>query len=175
MNLARIEDAERYLRLPRDSYHRRKARFDLAGQRLRESGLLDTDVIADIGAGHQELDVCLRQDFGFRGRYVTVDAWLDGVDLEEWEPPRRYDWFTALEILEHLDDPARLVRSLQANANKGIVVTTPNPQVWDVLGMDPTHKTPVSRVMLDSFGFATSEHEFHGKYRDGLAGIWLAA
>jgi hypothetical protein len=59
--------------------------------------------------GRTELDVCLRTDHGWRGRYVPVDAWYDGVDLEDWTPPREADWFTGLEVLEHLKDPHRLV------------------------------------------------------------------
>ncbi|MBE1585075.1 hypothetical protein ACFPOI_49770 [Nonomuraea angiospora] len=87
-----------------------------------------------------------------------MDAWVDGVDLNEWTPPRQYDWFAALELLEHLDKPERLVRALQRHATKGVVVTTPNPQVWDVLAMDPTH--------------VTSLDTFYGKYQDGIIGLW---
>lgn len=173
MNSTRIRQAERYLWGPRDSYNRRKNRYDMTGQLLRYAGLSDRDIVADVGAGLCELDLCLRQDFGFRGRYVPLDGWLDGMDLETWVPPRSFDWFTALEVLEHLHDPSRLVKALQARAVKGIVVTTPNPEVWDVLAMDETHVTPVSRELLADWGFATSLHEFHGKYRDGVAGVWL--
>lgn len=174
VNHARIFDAETYLFAPRDSYTRRKPRFDITAQRLRENGLHPHDIVVDVGAGTCELARFLYAEGGFFGRYVPVDAWLDGVDLDDWEPPRRFEWFTALEIVEHLHDPKRLLKALMANATKGVVVTTPNPQVWDVLEMDPGHKTPISREFLDGLGFLTSVHEFHGKYQDGLAGIWLA-
>lgn len=174
MDTIRMKQAEQYLWGPRDSYNRRKNRYDMTGQLMRYAGLGDRDIIADVGAGLCELDLCLRQDFGFRGRYVPLDGWLDGMDLEVWEPPRTFDWFVALEVLEHVHDPLRLVRSLQAKAVKGIVVTTPNPDVWDVLAMDDTHVTPIEQDLLADWGFATSLHEFHGKYRDGIAGIWLA-
>lgn len=169
----RIQEAENCLRRPRGTtYAGRRARYDAAADRLFSARLSNADIVVDVGAGGTELDVCLRVDWGWRGRYVPVDAWLDGVDLNRWTPPRRFDWFTALEVLEHLETPERLVRALQRYATKGVVVTTPNPQVWDVLAMDPTHVSPISRATLEEWGFQTGLLTFYGKYQDGIVGWW---
>ncbi|WP_436760235.1 hypothetical protein [Streptosporangium sp. V21-05] len=91
------------------------------------------------------------------------------------QPPRAFDWFACLEVLEHLRDPGRLVGALQDNATRGVVITTPNPEVWDVLAMDPTHLTPISQGMLREWGFRTTLHTFYGKYQDGITGLWTGA
>lgn len=167
-----IAQCEAYLRVPRGPYDARKLRYQVAGERLFDAKLSNWDVLVDVGAGRTELDLSLRRDYGWRGRYVPVDGWLDGTDLNTWDPPRDFDWFAALEVLEHLGDPARLVRALQRHATKGIVITTPNPEVWDVRAMDPTHVSPLSETQLREWGFDTTKHTFYGKYQDGLAGIW---
>ncbi|MFF3669080.1 hypothetical protein [Microtetraspora malaysiensis] len=169
----RVQRCEEYIRRPRRPYAERKARYQAAADRLYLGGLSNLDILVDVGAGLTELDVCLRVEHGWRGRYVPVDGWLDGVDLNTWEPDRCFDWFAALEILEHLNEPGRLVEVLQKHATRGLVVTTPNPDVWDVLAMDSTHVTPISRAMLEEWGFQTTLHTFYGKYQDGLTGLWL--
>ncbi|MFF0250131.1 class I SAM-dependent methyltransferase [Streptosporangium sandarakinum] len=168
----RIQRCEEYIHRPRTPYLARKARYDAACHLLFKARISNDDILADVGAGMAELDVCLRVDYGWRGRYVPVDGWLDGTDLETWTPPRSFDWFACLEVLEHLRDPERLVTAMQARATRGLVITTPNPEVWDVLSMDPTHITPISRDMLHDWGFATTLHTFYGKYQDGIAGLW---
>ncbi len=173
IDLDRIHEAENYLRCPRGTtYAGRRARYDAAADRLYSAGISNTDILADVGAGWTELDVCLRVDWGWRGRYVPVDAWLDGVDLNQWTPPRAFDWFAALEVLEHLNEPERLVRTLQEHATKGVVVTTPNPEVWDVRAMDPTHVSPITTTALKEWGFQTGLLTFYGKYQDGIVGLW---
>ncbi|WP_329428876.1 NUDIX domain-containing protein [Streptosporangium sp. NBC_01495] len=107
----------------------------------------------DVGAGLTELDVCLRVDYGWRGRYVPVDGWLDGVDLETWQPPRAFDWFACLEVLEHLRDPGRLVKALQDNATCGLVITTPNPEAWEE---GETIDEAVAREALEEIGINLS-------------------
>ncbi|MET8382527.1 hypothetical protein ABZV14_05930 [Streptosporangium canum] len=171
----RIQQCEQYIHQPRTPYAARKARYDAAADRLFAARISNYDILVDVGAGLTELDVCLRVDHGWRGRYVPVDGWLDGVDLETWEPPRSFDWFAALEVLEHLHNPGRLVKAMQQHATRGVVITTPNPAVWNVLAMDPAHVTPVSRDTLEKWGFTTTLHTFYGKYQDGITGLWTRA
>ncbi|WP_431043342.1 hypothetical protein ACQUSR_16590 [Streptomyces sp. P1-3] len=163
---------EEYARLDRRPYFERKARYEVAADRMRRGGLCDRDIVVDVGAGYTELDVCLRVDHGWRGRYVPVDGWLDGTDLEVWKPEDTFGWFAALEVLEHLKDPGRLVEEFKAKATRGFVITTPNPNVVDVLAMDPTHITPLSRDVLESWGIYTTVHKFYGRHEDGIAGLW---
>ncbi|MEV7618255.1 hypothetical protein [Streptomyces sp. NPDC089799] len=160
---------EPFVRRP---YRERAARYQAAADRMATGGLSDRHSIADIGAGHTELDVCLRTEHGWRGRYVPVDRWTGDVDLEQWRPPMRFDWLACLEVIEHLTDPDRLLDVLLDSAVMGVVVTTPNPAVVDVLAMDPTHQTPVSREHLAGLGFYTSLHTFYGTPEDGICGVW---
>lgn len=160
---------ERFVRRP---YAERAARYEIAADRLMTGGLSDRHSLADIGAGHTELDVCLRTAHGWRGRYVPVDRWTGHVDLETWKPPMRWDWVAALEVLEHLEDPFRLLADLMSSALLGVVVTTPNPDVVDVLAMDPTHRTPITREQLADAGLYTSLHNLYGTGDDGICGVW---
>lgn len=163
---------EEYARLDRRPYHERKSRYLVAVDRMLRGGLCDRDIVVDIGAGYTELDVCLRVDHAWRGRYVPVDGWIDGTDIEEWTPEFDCDWYAALEILEHLRDPRRLVEELKASAKRGFVITTPNPEVVDVLAMDPTHVTPLPRGLLESWDLYTTVHNFYGRHEDGIAALW---
>ncbi|MDJ0386283.1 hypothetical protein [Streptomyces sp. G-G2] len=160
---------ERFVRRP---YQERAARYRVAADRLATGGLSDRHSLADVGAGHTELDWCLRREHGWDGRYLPFDRWTGDVDLERWVPPMRYDWLACLEVIEHLRDPDRLLRELLASAVLGVVVTTPNPAVVDVLAMDPTHITPVSREHLADLGFYTSLHNLYGTPDDGICGVW---
>ncbi|MBB5123088.1 hypothetical protein [Streptomyces eurocidicus] len=166
------KECEGYARLDRRPYHERKSRYQVACDRLLRGGLCERDIVVDIGAGYTELDFCLRTEHGWRGRYVPIDGWVDGTDIEKWAPEFDFHWFAALELLEHLHDPKRLVEELKARAEFGFVITTPNPDVVDVLAMDPTHITPLSRDLLESWGIYTTLHNFYGTHEDGIAGMW---
>lgn len=136
-------------------------------------GLCDEDTVVDVGAGWTEFDFCLRIDGGWRGRYIPVDGCNDGTDLETWVPPREAEWFVALELLEHLEDPDRLVRAMQGKCKKGIIISTPNPMTTDVLGMDPTHKTEIHQKMLRDWGFQhIMKKSFYGGKKDSLFALW---
>lgn len=156
----------------RRPYIERRTRYEVAADRLTTGGLSDRHSVADIGAGHTELDVCLRTVHGWRGRYTAVDRWTGDIDLEVWSPPVRWDWVACLEVLEHLRDPFRLLAELMSSALLGVVVTTPNPEVVDVLAMDPTHITPITRQQLADAGLYTSLHNLYGTHQDGICGIW---
>lgn len=101
--LRRIVQAEEYLRGHASLPFERASRFRAASERLRASGLDDTDILVDLGAGYTELDYVLRAEYGWRGRYVPLDAWVDGTfDLDTWRPARPVGWYAALVVLEHL-------------------------------------------------------------------------
>ncbi|WP_163010753.1 acyl carrier protein [Streptomyces dangxiongensis] len=169
----RIAQAEEYLGGHTSLHFERAARFRAASERLRASALDDSDILVDLGAGLTELDYVLRAEYGWRGRYVAMDVWVDGTfDLDTWRPARPVGWYAALEVLEHLADPEDLVRRMKESAAKGFVVTTPNSGVMDVLAQDPTHVTPLDEETLQSWGLTTSLHNFYGQYQDGICGLW---
>jgi hypothetical protein len=82
----------------RRPYRERSARYETAADRLATGGLSDRDSLADIGAGHTELDVCLRTAHGWRGRYLPVDR---NTQPERWAEllgylPEEQDIFVAV-------------------------------------------------------------------------------
>ena len=164
---SRADLCDEYGRMPRRPYAERKIRYQVASEQMRRGGLDDRDAVIDVGAGGTELDFRLRTGHGWRGRYVPVDGWMDGTDLECRSPARPFEWFAVLEVLEHLHDPFRLLRELMKSAATGLVVTTPNPFVHD-----PTHFTPITREMPEDAGMATSLHDCYGDPEDGIAGLW---
>lgn len=161
-------------------------RYDAALEVMHDAGLSDTDSVWDIGAGMGEFGARLHTgaDDGSdmlpvvtimpsRARYVPVDAAIDGTDLDRWTPPRDAEWFVALELLEHLERPYRLIQVMQASATKGVVVSTPNPRTTRVLEMDSTHKTVITPELLERAGFTVTERSFYGAEADSLFGVWL--
>lgn len=137
-------------------------------------GLSHEDTVVDFGAGWTEFDFCLRKEFDWRGRYIPVDGGIDGTDLNEWTPKRKAEWFVGLEILEHLSDPFALVQRIKPYATKGILVSTPNPDTTDVLGMDPTHVTPITFGELATEFSRVYRTTFYGQEDDSLFAVWLA-
>ena len=172
-----IGNCDAYLGERTGSYEQRAVRYRHAAQAMVGAGLDDTMTVVDIGAGWTEFDYCLRAEFGFKGRYIPVDGGIDGTDLNFWRPVRTADWFVALEILEHVHQPARLAREMQASAKRGVVFSTPNPMTTDVLGMDPTHVAEIDADDARSWGFTVSEETFYGGvfshgHPDSLFGHW---
>ncbi|MGH8906946.1 MAG: hypothetical protein ACRD0K_10615 [Egibacteraceae bacterium] len=169
---AQISACDRYLAERTSTYESRRTRYSKAAGRLRERGLADSDTLVDVAAGWTEFDYCLRHELDWRGRYIPIDGGIDGTDLHTWVPARRAEWFVALEIIEHLVDPARLVLLMQAHADKGLVISTPNPAVVDVKAMDPTHVTPVPAGTLVRWGLHVEVCCLYGQMDDGLLGWW---
>lgn len=176
-----IDRADEYLNSRTGHYEQRAVRYRHAANILVKNGLSDDDTLIDLGAGMTEFDFCLRAEFDWRGRYIPVDAGIDGTDLDspEWVPPRKAEWFVGLEIIEHLYAPYLLVDDLKAYATKGILFSTPNPRTTDVFGMDPTHVSAISKRMMERRGFAVREEtlyggRFSGGEPDSLFGVWLA-
>lgn len=173
MSVAQITACDQYLAGRTGKYEWREVRYRHALAALERHGLGHDDTVIDVGAGWTEFDYCLRTVGGSRCRYYPVDGCLDGVDLETWQPPRRAEFFVALELLEHLRYPSDLVYAMQDACSKALVVSTPNPETTDVLGMDRTHRTPITTAMLGAWGFRFVEPvSFYGQPNDSLFAVW---
>ncbi len=171
-----LQDCRDYLSSRRSCYSFRCRRFKAVADALSTMGLCDADMLVDVGAGRCDFDYYyLRKTRNWRGRYVPLDGAIDGINLEDWNPTVQPEWFTAIEFIEHLDKPLRLVQALQQSARKGIVLTTPNPHTTDVLGMDYTHRSEVWPFMLESTGFAVKSVSLFGKPGDTLLATWKRA
>lgn len=103
------------------------------------------DTVCDVGSGTGEFEMFLR-DQGWLGAYTPVDGSIDGTDLDAWVPHTNFDWIVSIEVLEHLVDPFRMMRLMDYHSVRGCVATTPNTDVVDTEGMDPTHISPLYRV-----------------------------
>lgn len=173
---SRVQEADAYLAARTGCYEFRKVRYDAVVEAMRSHGRKGYahPTLVDVGAGMTELARCLYADHGWQGRYMPVDAALDGCDLDDWVPPRRADWFVCLEVIEHLRDPIGLLLRLGLFADRGVIVSTPNPETTDVLGMDATHVTPVERDTLEGAGFTVEARSFYGQADDSLFAVWLA-
>lgn len=163
-----IERCNAYLKSRTATYGQRKQRYKAVADLLVGSGLYNDYTICDVGAGWTDFDYYLRREHDWRGRYWPVDGAFDGIDLNDWEPPQPVDYFIAIEVLEHLHTPFRLVQRLLALAQIRVIVTTPNPAVVNVLAVDPTHQTPIYRGLLEKYGFRVEERSFFGQDRDSL-------
>lgn len=174
-----ISNCDNYLDERTGKYEYRAIRYRAAANFLVEQGLTDDMTVVDVGCGMTEFDYCLRVEYNWRGRYIGIDGGIDGTDLDTWTPPREVHFFVALEILEHLSKPYMLLRKMQMYATKGLVISTPNPETTDVLGMDATHKTALHRADLERADMQISTETFYGGvFSDGkpdsLFGVWNA-
>lgn len=173
MTAALIAACDDYLGARTGHYGYRRIRYGAAADVMAAHGLTDDDTVLDVAAGWTEFGYLLHAERDWRGRYWPVDGGLDGTDLEVWVPPRPVEWAVALEIVEHLWTWERLVRALQEQAVRGVVISTPNPETTDVLGMDETHVRPVWRRELEALGFRVEPRSFYGKPEDSLFAWWL--
>jgi hypothetical protein len=173
----KIENCDNYLGARTGRYEWRAIRYRAALGAMQKIGLADTDTVFDIGAGWTEFDFCLRTEFNSRCRYIPVDGCMDGVQLDEWIPPRKAEWFVVLELIEHLADPWRLVREMQGRASKGIIISTPNTDNLGhkaVVDMDSTHVFPIYQHELTWRGFQVFPSSFYGADNDSILGVWAA-
>lgn len=133
--------------------------YELAWDVMRRGNVTDYDLIVDIGCGDQGLDLYLRRLAGFCGQYLGIDGSIQGIDFSDYYiPDHRADWFVCLEVIEHVKHPIPMLRHMLRRADKGVIITTPNPDVVDVLAVDPTHVSPVSIDMLESQGMDCSTY-----------------
>lgn len=154
------------------TYEYRTLRYSTVWNCVSWIGVQDIDLIVDVGAGMCDLDRYIRQTRNFKGRYLPVDGSIDGCNLEHWWPQIKADFFVAIEVVEHLRNPARLIRGLQTMATKGVVLTTPNPRVVDVLALDRTHYTPITREFLEKLDFHVEATSLFGAGDDTLLAHW---
>lgn len=163
---------EHYLDERQGTFAFRCIRYSAVLDRLMLMGFHVRDSITDIGAGRQEFEQFLRSQ-GWQGCYTPIDGSIDGTDLDRWDPSHEDtfpDWMVAIEVIEHLHDPVRMVNVMKEFAIKGMVVTTPNPEVVDVLGMDRTHVTVVSPDDLAQMGLRYERATLFGTENDSLIG-----
>ena len=166
-----------YLSQRTGTFEKRAVRYRAALRSLIDLGLNDSSTVYDIGAGWTELDITLRVEGEWKGRYIPIDLGLDTThDLERWTPPRPADYAVALEVLEHLADPWRLIAELQDTVT-AIVVSVPNPRTVDVLAIDDTHQTVITAADLAARGFTVREELFYGGVysageKDALFAVW---
>lgn len=175
-----IHPDDEYMHSREGCYEYRSVRYAAAAQAMANSkhGLDGFDTVVDLGAGWTEMDYYLRREMNWRGRYLPMDYSLTGVDLETWTPSRPFEWFVALEIAEHLHDPARFLSSLQNSATHGVVVSVPDPRTVDVLAIDDTHVTTPGVELLEDLGFTVFSKKFYGGVysngeNDALLGVWI--
>jgi hypothetical protein len=136
---------EQYLSERTGTYEFRCIRYAAVADKLLLMGFGPRDSVMDIGAGRQEFCRFLREQ-GWQGEYTPIDGSIDGTDLDAWVPWSQGlsvpDWMVAIEVIEHLHEPQRMLTLMQM-ASEGMVITTPNPETTDVLGMDRTHVTEI--------------------------------
>lgn len=169
---ARVQEADAYLAARTGTYEFRCQRYRAAAEILKGWGLDDTHTVMDVGAGWTEFDACLRIEYGWKGRYIPVDACVDGRNVAVSGLPRTADFIVCLELIEHLHKPLAFLALLKSGA-RGVVLSTPNPATTDVLAMDSTHKTPVREVELLKRGFQTKVCSFFGNPDDSILASFL--
>lgn len=168
------EQWEEYLGERTGTYAYRCRRYYAVNKKLKELGFVDGDLIYDVGAGMCEFGRYLFREADWTGRYVPVDGAIDGTELNDWAPPVTAHAFVAIEVIEHLRDPGRMLALMQVQATRGVVVTTPNPETVDVLALDRTHVHPIPVWFLRHFGFEVETVSLFGKPDDTLIGTWNA-
>ena len=161
--------------------------------------------ILDVAAGHGALSKALL-DAGFD---VACTSWNDRLTLQvpayridldksfgsEQVGARKYDLICAIEIIEHVENPAQLLRSVAGLLEPGgwLVVSTPNVESaparlewllrgcpYSFHGEEITHNRHISilwREGMEQFirlaGFDIVEKQLHGKVRFNGILQWL--
>lgn len=170
--LAVRQQWEAYLEERTGTYEFRCRRYSEVFRELRRLGLRNGDLVYDVGAGYCEFGRHLFREAEWWGRYVPVDGAIDGTNLETWVPPITAHAFVAIEVVEHLLNPDRLLAEFAKHAELGAVVTTPNPATVDVLGMDRTHRSILPRWKFRELGWTTRTVSLFGKPEDTIVAVW---
>ncbi|MCC6743414.1 MAG: hypothetical protein IT175_06100 [Acidobacteria bacterium] len=148
-------------------------RYDPVIDCLVRLGLRAGELVYDVGAGMCDLGRRMVER-GHYPRYVPVDGSIDGTDLETWAPAVTADFFVAVETLEHLRDPWRLVGEFERWATVGAVITTPNPEVVDVRSLDGTHVSELRPNELVGRGWTAHRISMFGTEGDSVLATWSA-
>jgi SAM-dependent methyltransferase len=141
--------------------YRAQTRYRGVADKLFEMGLEDWHTVLDVGAGTCQFGRYLRER-GWRGLYSPVDAVIDGVNLESFRLPFcvRVDYVVCMEVLEHLHNWEWLFSMIDSVARRGFVLTTPNPEVVDVLKCDPTHVSVIHPGWLECRGMTVERRSW---------------
>lgn len=164
------QDCNTYLSKRTGTYAFRTRRYDAVYDALCNLGVVEHDVVYDLGAGMCELDRRMREH-ALHLRYVPVDGCIDGTDLNYWMPPAA-DAFVLVEVIEHLPSAYLLLCRLKRQARKGIVITTPNADRVDVLAMDETHVRSFTAADLRAEDFEVEARQLFNDFDDTLIGAW---
>lgn len=168
----RREDALDYLAGRTGTYHFRARRYAHVCAQLERMGLADGDLIIDVGAGMCELGKYLYGS-GWWGRYLPVDAAIDGADVDRWTPALPGTFVVALELIEHLEDPARFLAVVEQSCERGAVLTTPNGAQVDVLALDVTHRHALRREDFEGLpGWTVESAPLFGREHDTLVAVF---
>lgn len=172
----RRKDALAYLNERTGTLEYRFIRYGAVADELFARGMDDSSLLADLGAGAGDFDFYLRSVRGWKGRYLPVDASIDGTDLNDpWIPKVVFDFVTAIELLEHLKIPRHLVSDVMRRTDV-FVATTPNTEQLGrerVVEMDRTHITPLYPSDLVSMNVASFQvRSFFGRTNDSLLAVW---
>ncbi len=173
-----FESCDTYMSERTGKYEYRAIRYRKAADWLMNNGLTDQHTICDIGAGWTEFDYCLRKEYDWKGRYIPIDGGINNIDLNVWEPEREINFYVALEILEHLHNPSRIIKELQ-QTSQGIFVSVPDPTKVNIFELDPTHVTDeITEKFLQTHGFTVTSDKIYGGVfsngnNDALIANWL--
>lgn len=162
------------------TFEQRSPEYKMVYHYLKTLGLEDDDLVVDVGAGSCDMDHYLRTQGGWRGKYLPIDGATYGIDFnevspEDYLPAADAHWYVCVETLEHVYDPEALVKAMQKRATKGVIITTPNADVVDVIAVDSTHVMPIHPQDLERWGFSVVKVNFNARdEHDTLVGIWAA-
>jgi hypothetical protein len=173
--VSHMEKWTEYMNARRGTYEFRcRTRYKGVADRLFKMGL-HGDSVMDVGSGSGQFGTYLRSR-GWQGKYIPVDAVLDGTDLETWTAPLMSVGFcVCIEVIEHLQNPHRLISQMFWAAQRGLVLTTPNHEVVDVLRCDPTHVSVIPAQDLEDAAFTVERHSwFHEQDNPGQLDTLLA-
>jgi 2-polyprenyl-3-methyl-5-hydroxy-6-metoxy-1,4-benzoquinol methylase len=162
---------QNYIQSRKSCYEFRSIRYEAVFEMLNYFGLNNNHTVIDVGAGDGEFGKYLYNS-GFRGNYIPVDGMIDGTDLNKWIPTRRTDFFVAIEVIEHLENPIEMLRKLKQCADNAVVVTTPNPVVVNVKAMDKTHISEIRPEDFYKTGYKVVPQIFFFEPEDSLLGWW---
>jgi hypothetical protein len=172
----RRQEALDYLGERTGTLEYRFLRYAAVADELFAQGMDDSSILADLGAGACDFDFYLRTVRGWKGRYLPVDASIDGTDFEKrWLPRVNFDFVVAIELLEHLHDPYLFVVDVTYVAGV-FIATTPNIGELGadyVKEIDRTHVFPLDTLDLCQMGAERVDVcSFFGKPNDSLLAVW---
>jgi 2-polyprenyl-3-methyl-5-hydroxy-6-metoxy-1,4-benzoquinol methylase len=164
------ETCKAYIDNRYSSYEFRSIRYEAVLDSLKTLGFRNRHSVLDVGGADGEFGRYLREQ-GHTGKYTVIDGLIDGTDLNNWEPQYPTDFVVSIEVIEHLRNPRLFLNRLDSAARIGVVLTTPNPHVTDVLAMDATHISEVYPKDFYAAGFQVYPQCLFFENGDSLVGV----